>query len=232
MVGSEEPPYFPGECMGSRQFYEDQRGGREIHAALVMDLVGHDVSIHSSLFENVPVPGAVSKLPFIGDLDVSLPVLHPLLFVTGAETHPELRGVAEEAGAAKGLRIAHTLNRYIGDVSDHGIFRKNGVPYFFLSCGQWAHYHMPTDTPDRLNYHKMERIGEQVCRMLAALDRRELARGEARESFTDTLSLETRTMEKAFGPFWHFLIKRAGLIGIRGRKDMDRLVKSIINIGM
>ena len=23
--------------------------------------------------------------------------------------------------------------RYVGDMSDHGIFRENGVPYFFLS---------------------------------------------------------------------------------------------------
>jgi hypothetical protein len=31
-------------------------------------------------------------------------------------------------------------------MSDHGIFRENGVPYLFLSCGRWPHYHRDTDT--------------------------------------------------------------------------------------
>ena len=50
------------------------------------------------------------------------------------------------------MKLIATLNEYVGDVSDHGIFRRNGVPYLFLSCGHWEHYHQPTDTPDRLNY--------------------------------------------------------------------------------
>jgi len=44
--------------------------------------------------------------------------------------------VLEAAGVAKGLKLVPTLNRHIGDMSDHGVFRENGVPYFFLSCGR------------------------------------------------------------------------------------------------
>ena len=44
--------------------------------------------------------------------------------------------VLEAAGVSKGLKLVPTLNRYVGDMSDHGIFRQHGVPYFFLSCGR------------------------------------------------------------------------------------------------
>lgn len=50
------------------------------------------------------------------------------------------------------------MNEYVGDLSDHCIFRANGVPYLFLSCGRWRHYHAQTDTPEKLNYRKMARL--------------------------------------------------------------------------
>ena len=135
--------------MGSVRFFHDQRGDRDIHAAIVMDLVGHDVGVHSSMLGRVPVLGGIMSLPGLGDRDIPLPLLHPLVFITGTESHPEMREALEIAGTARGLKIVPTLNSYIGDMSDHGVFRRNGVPYFFLSCGHWAHYHQPTDTPDR-----------------------------------------------------------------------------------
>ena len=52
--------------------------------------------------------------------------------------------VLEAAGVSKGLKLVPTLNRYVGDMSDHGIFRENGVPYFFLSCGRGTTTCRPT----------------------------------------------------------------------------------------
>ena len=66
-----------------------------------------------------------------------------------------------------------TLNRNIGDMSDHHVFRQQGVPYVFLSCGRWEHYHAETDTPDRLNYAKMARIQRlliPICRKLSVTE--------------------------------------------------------------
>ena len=108
-----------------------------IHAAVIMDLVGHDVSLNGLDSE------AQSSL---------MSTLAPLLFMTGTESHPGLRGVLERAGDIDKLKVVPTLNRYVDDMSDHGVFRQNGVPYLFLSCGRWEHYHKETDTPDRLNY--------------------------------------------------------------------------------
>ena len=56
-----------------------------------MDLVGHDVGINSSMLGQVPGVGALTKLPGLADRDIPLPLLHPLLFVTGTESH---RGMA------------------------------------------------------------------------------------------------------------------------------------------
>ena len=230
---AEEPPFFNSGSMGSQRFYHDQRGGRPIHAAIIMDLVGHDVSIHGSMLGFIPqVGGLLQRLPGLADCDIPLPVLAPLLFVTGTESHPGLRDVLEEAGVADGLKLVPTLNRYVGDMSDHGVFRENGVPYFFLSCGHWAHYHQRSDTPDRLNYRKMERITKQVRGLLSSLDPQPLRRKGGKERVCDTLAMEIQSMRRSFGPLWPLLLKRAGLTDVESREEMDRLVGSIMSLGL
>ena len=102
-----------------------------------MDLVGHDVSLG-----NLPAPGARAA---------------DLLFVIGAESHPALASVLRSVSGQGTLPIVATLNRYVEDMSDHHVFRLHEVPYLFLTCGRWKHYHEVTDTPDRLNYAKMGR---------------------------------------------------------------------------
>jgi len=108
----------------------------------------------------------------------------------------------------------------------------NGVPYFFLSCGHWAHYHQPTDTPDRLNYKKVERITRQTCDLFAGLDAQPLKRRGGQERVCDTLELEIECMRRSFGPLWSVLLKRAGLTDIESREEMDRMVNSLLNMGL
>ena len=213
---AEEPPYFLSPSMGSRRFWEDQRDDRQIHAAVIMDLVGHDVSIN----------GLDSEAQ--GSL---MSTLAPLLFMTGTESHPGLRGVLERAGDIDQLRVVPTLNRYVGDVSDHGVFRENGVPYFFLSCGRWKHYHRHTDTPDRLNYDKMERISRQVLAFATALDSTELPQ-RGSEQFSETLDLEISGMRRAFGSLLKPMLGRCGLEAVTTRSDVDRLVATLLRLGV
>ena len=99
-------------------------------------------------------------------------------------------------GCDQGLRIQPALNRYVGDLSDHHVFRVEERPYMFLSCGRWAHYHMPTDTPEKLNYAKMAKI--------AALSE-ELVRRAGAATLVgpfdtgDTLKLELEGAKRHFG---------------------------------
>jgi hypothetical protein len=230
---AEEPPYFLGQAMGSVRFWHDQRGDRPIHAAIIMDLVGHDVSIHGSMLGMIPgIGGILAKLPFLADRDISLPFLHPLLFITGTESHPELAEALDETGPLGGLKLVPTLNSYIGDMSDHGVFRQHGVPYFFLSCGHWAHYHQPTDTPDRLNYRKMAGITRQVNALLRSLDGKPLHRPGQQERICDTLEIEIRHLRQSFGPFLPLFLKRAGLTDVTTRKHVDRVVESLLSLGL
>jgi hypothetical protein len=216
LFDAEEPPYFQSSEMGSNRFWKDQRDGRAIHAAVIMDLVGHDVAF-DGLGEALPRSAAS--------------VMAPLLFVTGVEGHSGLRSVLESAGAVEHLPLVPTLNRYVGDMSDHGVFRENGVPFLFLSCGRWPHYHMPSDTPDRLNYEKMARITRQVLGFAAALDTVELPQ-VGHEQFSETLDLEISRMRLAFGPSWDPILNGCGLDAVSTRGQMDRLVAALLGLGV
>lgn len=144
---AEEPPHFLSPSMGSIRFFEDQRLS-DIHCAVIMDLVGHDV----------PVPG-----------------LEDVLFVTGMETDSVLGEVIQSCKVDEAIRVLPTLNRYVGDMSDHHIFRTNQVPYLFLSCGMWPHYHQDTDTPERLNYMKTEGVARYLRTLTGVISGKEMA---------------------------------------------------------
>lgn len=208
---AEEPPYYRSTAMGSIRFYEDQLDGRGVHFALISDLVGHDVTI----------PG--------GFPDAAAAQLAPLTFATGAESHPQLPEMLQELNVPEGMKLIATLNEYVGDMSDHGIFRKNGVPYLFLSCGHWEHYHQETDTPDRLNYEKMASIAqysEAVCRAAAATNLPSDAPG------IDPVGFEASTWQSALGPLCEPV---AGLLGVpdfNKRSHIARAAKALQSFGL
>jgi hypothetical protein len=138
-----------------------------VHCPIVLDLVGHDV----------PVPG-----------------LEDLIFVTGMESDP---GLVFGDLDPPGLRVHPVLNRYVGDLSDHHVFRRHQRPFLFLSCGRWQHYHAPTDTPDRLNYAKMAAIAGLVETLIRRADHADL-RGPFGSG--ETLALELAAIRRHFGP--------------------------------
>ena len=121
------------------------------------------------------------------------------------------------------------LNDYAGDVSDHHIFRINDVPYLFLSCGRWEHYHMPSDTPDKLNYGKMARILECLVHLVRAMCDRELTKATP----TDTVGLEIKLIEAAIGPLGLPLLKQAvGLDKFETREDLDQFANALMSAGL
>jgi hypothetical protein len=192
---AEEPPYFLTSTMGSIRFYEDQRTG-PIHAAIILDLVGHDV----------PVEG-----------------LENLLFITGAESDHGLEMAVRNSEPESGLRTVPTLNRYVGDLSDHHIFRENQRPYLLLTCGHWEHYHMPTDTPDNLSIDKIEAVGNYVVTLTESLSKSRL---DGPFLGNETLSTEIHFLEKNIQPMLHDL---GIFIPLKSRADIDRLVRLLMS---
>ena len=212
---AEEPPYFLGECMGSNRFYVDQVDERGVHFALISDLVGHDVTIPEG-----HAGGIVSKL--------AAP-LAPLTFATGAESHPDLPGLLEELDVPKGMKLIATLNNYVGDMSDHAVFRRNDIPYLFLSCGHWEHYHQPSDTPDRLNYTKMAaiaRYAESIMRSTAGADLPEFVEAE------DPVEFESATWERSLGVLRKPVAKALGVSDFKTRSDINEAARALKSLGL
>ncbi|MDF1814499.1 MAG: M28 family peptidase, partial [Verrucomicrobiales bacterium] len=219
---AEEPPYFNTPCMGSIRFYEDQIDDRGIHFAMIHDLVGHDISIPTSL-----IPG-VNRIKILAEKDIPVPILKSGLFVTGCESNPDLPAIVA-SNEIPGIKVAATLNKYVGDMSDHGIFRKNGVPYLFFSCGRWAHYHSPTDTPDRLNYRKMALIAELSLKILTQIDNEALAGKPGKDH---TLKYEIQSFKNLTGPLFPVLLRRLGLKKLETRQEIETLVYGMMSAGI
>lgn len=225
LFDAEETPYFETSRMGSRNFYNKQMDKRGVHAAVVMDLVGHSVSLHSSLFAETKSKWADlwRQLPILGDADIKLPIVKNWVFVTGSESHSDLLDLLDRVKLPTGIQVVPTLNTYVGDLSDHGIFRRNDVPYYFLSCGYWAHYHQESDTPDRLNYRKMARITQLVIRLIEGLDKATL---NPNAEHKDPVTFEVRRLKAALGPIaFPLLLKQVGVTAICTRREMDKVVE-------
>ncbi|MDZ7704530.1 MAG: M28 family peptidase [Trueperaceae bacterium] len=187
---AEEPPHFLGGTMGSSHFYHHQRH-TPIHAAVVLDLVGHDVPIEKR-----------------GDL----------LFITGAESDPNLPNVLGDL-SPNDLRPVAVLNRYVGDLSDHHVFRVNQRPYLFLTCGRWAHYHQPTDTPDKLSGAKMTAVVDYLVRLLPKLAETRL---DGPFEGYDSTPFELQTLREHLGD----VADRLGL-SLNSRADIDRVAIAV-----
>jgi hypothetical protein len=192
---AEEPPYFQTSMMGSIRFYEDQRTG-PVHAAIILDLVGHDV----------PVEG-----------------LEDLLFITGTESDPGLEMAVRHSEPESGVRTVPTLNSYVGDLSDHHIFRENERPYLLLTCGRWEHYHMPTDTPDKLSIGKIEAVANYVVTLTESLCKSSL---DGPFFGNETLRTEIYFLDKNIQP----TLRDLGIyLPLSTRSDVDRLVSLLMS---
>jgi hypothetical protein len=204
---AEEPPFFLGPAMGSIRFWEDHCRDLDLGCAVVMDLVGHDVEL--------------------GDpsINAAMPHLRELLFVLGAESHGALPGVIEGvAPRTEGVRVIASLNRYIGDMSDHHAFRVGGRPFLFLSCGQGRFYHDPRDTPDWVNFDKVRRVHALLVALMRKLDRAPLAGGAAPH---DPAPFEIRTIERAMGPALPHVLSFMGIERLEQRSDLDRFAAAL-----
>lgn len=190
---AEEPPFFLTPRMGSIAFFE-QQGGAAAGCALIFDIVGHDF----------PLPGR-----------------RRLIVVTGAESHEPLAQVIGSVGQPRGLNVLAADSKYVTpgdqlDLSDYSIFRTRRRPFLFLSAGHWGHYHRSSDTPDRLDFGKLEAVSRYVERIVAGLDR--VALEEPRPA--DSLKLELRMLRQTLGPLgvvaWLLLRRRAHLDWLAG----------------
>ena len=132
---AEEPPHFMSGAMGSQYFVQHSPVPLAcIDQMICMDLVGHAVGPEAA-------PRAVRDSVFVLGAERSL----------GTAT---LVDAIEQPGL-----VARRIDaEVIPPLSDYLAFWQAGIPFAFLTCGRWAHYHTPEDTPDKLDYSKMAAI--------------------------------------------------------------------------
>jgi hypothetical protein len=191
---AEEPPHFMTGTMGSINFYNTQKT-EMIACAIILDLMGHDVPIRG--YED-------------------------LLFITGMESHSELEKVIRKTKVDTRIRIVPALNDYVGDLSDHHIFRVNDDPYLFLSCGRWKHYHMPTDTPEKLNYAKMEAMAGYLVNLVVGCDGADF---QNRLPDYDSTPTELEYMNKTFGE----LLRQFGVGKLNSRQEITMVARMLMS---
>ncbi len=208
---AEEPPYFLTDAMGSIHFYEHQTDRRGFHAAVISDLIGHDVGFRS-FGDNTPDE------------------IRRLVCVLGAESHPALPGLIESTPTPANLAAIALRNSYAPDLSDHHIFRVNKDPYLFLSCGHWEHYHQPSDTPEKLNYAKLAALTTWTTELIRKLDTTDLPASPLVADRTATF--EAASITRALPPA---VLAQLDLPPLRTRADVDvfvsRLLRETLELG-
>ena len=214
---AEESPWCHSPSMGSIRFVEDQMDARGVHLAVVLDLMGHDVPV-DLLPVSLPVPG--------------LGRVRDLFFMTGAESHTSLQDVVRDVGLPKRLGLIATRNENVGDLSDHHAFRLAGYPYLFFSCGRWPHYHMPSDTPEKLSYEKMARMASFLEALVVRLDDADLDRAPGTPLEVDTVAFEKEQLRASLGLLLPLLQKVAGIERLESREDLDHLAARLQDLGI
>jgi hypothetical protein len=81
--------------------------------------------------------------------------------VIGSTFSPDLRRHIEEANKPFGLQLKFRYDdtpEMLLQRSDQWPFLKAGIPALFMHTGEHPDYHQPTDTADKINYPKLEKI--------------------------------------------------------------------------
>ena len=157
---AEEPPHFLGAGMGSEHWARHPDVPLETLDLMVcMDLVGHALGPEGA-------PRDVRQL----------------LFALGAERSQGTAALVDRLRAAEpGVTVHRVDAQVIPPMSDYEAFWRRQVPFVFLTCGRWRHYHTPEDTPEKLDYPKVA----ATARWLERLVREACARPEPRVRYTD-----------------------------------------------
>ncbi|HEX8548101.1 MAG TPA: M28 family peptidase, partial [Cytophagaceae bacterium] len=120
------------------------------------------------------------NIDMIGRLDEAHNTNENYVYVIGSDRlSTELHAINEKANQTyTGLELDYTFNatndpnRFYYR-SDHYNFAKNNIPVIFYFSGVHEDYHQPTDTVDKINFNKMEKITRLVFHTAWELANRE-----------------------------------------------------------
>jgi hypothetical protein len=85
------------------------------------------------------------------------------VFALGSESAARLRAAVDEVPHDRGIKVGRLGADLIGTRSDYGPFRDRRIPFLFFSTGQHPDYHRPSDTPDKIDYVRLQRISQWIA---------------------------------------------------------------------
>jgi hypothetical protein len=150
---NEEPPFFLGDAMGSRQYARRSKERRESYAAMVsLETIGYYSDQPGSQRYPFPLglfyPTTANFIAFVSNLS-SRPLLHEALASFRRHAAIPSEGVAAPAWIP-GV-----------DWSDHWSFWQEGWPALMVTDSalyRYPHYHTAQDTPDKVDYERLARV--------------------------------------------------------------------------
>jgi len=95
-------------------------------------------------------------------------VLENHLFLSGTGDYRELRQQIQ-AASNNGLTLLPAGTDIVGPRADHVAFEGLGFPTLFYSCGLYEDYHRPADTPEKIDYAKMNRSTEVIKKTVSLI---------------------------------------------------------------
>lgn len=164
---NEEPPYFQTQAMGSRVYADELLArGERVAAMFSLETIGYYSERPRSQHYPFPLgffyPDHGDFLAFVANL-ASRSLLHEAIRTFRAEARFPSEGVAAPA-LIPGV-----------DWSDQWSFWRHGIPALMLTDTapyRYPHYHLPSDTPDKVDYDRLARVVAGLERMFRVLDER------------------------------------------------------------
>lgn len=161
---NEEPPWFGGEGMGSRQHAKALKARKQpVEAALILETIGYYSDVAGS--QRYP-PGLEKLYPnkgnfiaFVGTLESSELVRKTLATFKAASNFPA-EGLAAPA-YVEGVTL-----------SDHTSYNQHGYPALMITDTaflRYPYYHTAEDTPDKLDYASMARVVDGLAKVIEAM---------------------------------------------------------------
>jgi Zn-dependent M28 family amino/carboxypeptidase len=166
----EEPPFFATGAMGSQAFVADPPVPRDaIEFMVCMDLVGHRLGAEG-------VPDEVGSS----------------LFALGGERSAGTRDLVRNlARAEPGVIVRAADADIIPPLSDYEPFWRARIPFLFLTAGRSRIYHTPEDTPEKVDYGKVDATARWLTRFVRATRVR-----PERLTFADDASDDAGTLDE------------------------------------
>ena len=164
---NEEPPYFQGPAMGSKVYADElvARGGR-VAAMFSLETIGYYSERPGSQRYPFPLnlfyPKRGDFIAFVANL-ASRALLHETITAFRATARFPSEGVAAPA-FVPGI-----------DWSDQWSFWRHGIPALMITDTapyRYPHYHLRSDTPDKVDYERLAVVVAGLERMFRALDER------------------------------------------------------------